>query len=198
MKKLLLFVAIATLSGCAVGPLVSHETARTVGNSNHELIGGYGSAGYAVKWNYGLTENLDIGLHWETLSVGLRAKYAFINNKTGWSLAGALGSGGSVGGSHYYGDIIGSYLTGFWEPYGTVRVVQVKNDPLEFRNKDTGQIDFTVPTSQFNYGQVILGTRYWFTPHWLLSIEASTLFTMTSGVKIGNGAIVGGSFGYRF
>lgn len=201
MKNYLLFlyiVAVATFSGCAVGPLVSHETARTVGDSNHELIGGYGQAGYVIKWDYGLAENLDLGLHWESLSIGLRLKYAFINKKDGWSLATALGTGASIGGSHYYGDLIGSYVTGSWEPYGTLRVVHVKNDPLEFRDKNTGEVDVTVPGSKYNYGQFILGTRYWFTPHWLFSLEASSLFAMTSGLKFGNDVFVGGAFGYRF
>jgi hypothetical protein len=199
MKKFLFYVvAMATLSGCAVGPLVSHETARTVGDSNHELIGGYGMAGYVVKWDYGLTKNLDLGLHWESLSIGLRAKYAFINNREGWSFATALGAGASVGGSHYYGDIIGSYLAGSWEPYGTLRLVHVKTDPLEFKDKDTGEIDFTVPSAEYDYGQFILGTRYWISAHWLLSLEASSLFAVSSGLKIGSGVLVGGSFGYRF
>jgi hypothetical protein len=199
MKRFLFYaVVVATLSGCAVGPLVSHETARTVGNSNHELIGGYGMAGYVVKWNYGLTKNLDLGLHWESLSIGLRAKYAFINNREGWSFATALGAGSSIGGSHYYGDIIGSYLAGPWEPYGTVRLVHVKTDPLEFKDKDTGDIAFTVPSADYDYGQFILGTRYWISAHWLFSLEASSLFAVSSGLKIGNGVLVGGSFGYRF
>lgn len=186
------------LSGCAVGPLVSHETARTVGDSNHELIGGYGQAGYVFKWNYGLTENLDLGLHWESLSIGIRAKYAFINNKAGWSMASAFGNGASIGGSHYYLDVVGSYLTGSWEPYGTVRVVHVKLDPVEFRSKDTGQISFTIDRAEYDYGQLIVGTRYWLSDHWLFSIEASSLFSISSGFRAGNGVFGGASFGYRF
>ena len=85
---------IFILSGCAVGPLAIHETARTVGKSNHELVAGYGIAGYVFKWNIGLSENWDIGLHWESLSIGLRAKYAFLqNSEKGWSLATAAGTG---------------------------------------------------------------------------------------------------------
>jgi hypothetical protein len=192
----LLFIIF--LSGCAVGPLVSHETARTVGNSNHEFVGGYGQAGYVLKWNYGLTENLDLGLHWESLSIGIRAKYSFINNTSGWSIASAIGTGSSIGGSHYYGDIIGSYLTGDWEPYGTVRFVHVKNDPLEFKNQDTGLANFTIDSIEYDYGQFILGTRYWFTKHWLLSLETSSLFTISSGFNSANSIFAGASFGYRF
>lgn len=89
-------------------------------------------------------------------------------------------------------------MAGSWEPFGTFRVVHVKNDPLEFKDEDTGNIDFTVPSSEYDYGQFILGTRYWFTPHWLFSLEASSLISMTSDLEIDNGVIVGGAFGYRF
>ena len=202
MKKYLLslyVVAVATLSGCAFGPLVSHETARTVGNSNHELIGGYGMAGFVFKWNYGLTENLDLGLHLESLNIGLRAKYAFINSNDGWSLATAFGTGVSLpDASHFYGDLIGSYMTGAWEPYGTLRFVHVKNNSLDFKDQKTGQVNFTVPSSEYDYGQFILGTRYWFTPHWLFSIEASSIFVTTPGLKFSKNIFAGLAFGYRF
>lgn len=201
MKKYLLYiyvVLVTFLTGCAVGPLVGHETARTVGRSNHELIAGYGQAGYVFKWNIGLNENLDLGFQWESLSLGARLKYAFINSEQGWSLATALGTGFSIGGSHYYGDLIGSYMTGSWDPYGILRLVHVKNDPLEFKDTNTGEINFAVSSSEYNYGQFILGTRYWFTPHWLFSLEASSFSSMSSELKIDNDVIVNAGFGYRF
>jgi hypothetical protein len=203
MNKLLSFmslVAVATLSGCAVGPLANHETGRTVGISNHELMGGYNQGGYVLKWNYGLTENLDLGLHWESLSTGIRSKYAFVNNQEGWSLASALGAGISLTGSHYYGDLVGSYLIGSWEPYGTLRLVHVRNDSWDSNvdDDDSGLLNFTIPSIQYNYGQIFLGTRYWITPHWLFSLEASSFFSMSSGLEFDNSVLVGGSFGYRF
>src|SRR4051794_11386575 len=101
--RLSLFLIFGLLGGCAVGPLVSHETARTVGKGHNELVAGYGIAGYALKWNLGLDDSLDVGIHWESLSLGARAKYAFINGREhGWSLASALGAGLSIGGKHYY------------------------------------------------------------------------------------------------
>ena len=156
-KKLLASAAITSvfLTSCAVGPLVIHETARTVGNSNHELIAGGGQAGFIAKWNYGLSENLDIGLHWESLSLGVRAKYAFENKEAGWSFATALGTGGSVGGSHYYADFIASHKHGAWEPYMTLRAVHVKTDPVDFADENTGSLDFTIQKEQYNYGQFI-------------------------------------------
>ncbi|MBX3040395.1 MAG: hypothetical protein KF789_06770 [Bdellovibrionaceae bacterium] len=200
MKVCFIFLMFAmALSGCAIGPLVSHETARTVGRSRHEFVGGFGTAGFVAKWNYGLTENLDMGLHWESLSVGLRAKYAFLNRDKGWSFATALGTGSSIGaGTYYSGDLMASYLSGSWEPYGTLRFVHVKNDPVDFKDKDTGQIEFTVPKSQYDYGQVILGNRYWFSSHWLLSLEVSSPYAISSGLKIGNDILTSGALGYRF
>lgn len=196
---ILIFLASLFLSGCVVGPLVVHETARTVGEGDSDLIGGYGTGGYVIKWNYGLLNDLDIGLQWESLSLGVRAKYAFINRReSGWSLAAAAGIGTSVGGNHYYGDLIGSYLHKAFEPYGTVRIVHVKTDPLEFKDKDTGNVDFTIDRYEYDYGQLILGTRFWFDKHWLLSVEASSLFSVSGGVKVGNGLLVGAAFGYRF
>lgn len=185
-------------SGCAVGPLVNHETARTVGNSNHELIGGYGQAGYVLKWSYGLTENLDLGLHWESFSLGYRLKYAFQSKQSGGSLAFAAGQGASIGGSHYYGDIIASYLSGSWEPYSALRVVHVKSDGQEVKSGSNGDVIFKVEKSEFDYGQFILGSRYWFNKHWLFSLEASTLFAISSSVRGNNSFIASGSFGYRF
>lgn len=199
--RMSVFSVLATVifvSGCAVGPLVSHETARTVGDNSHELLAGYGQAGYVAKWNYGITENLDVGLHWEMLSLGLRAKYAWLNASSGWSLATAIGAGESMGGSHYYGDLIGSYATEKWEPYGTVRIVRVKNDPIEFKDVDTGYVDLTIDKSEFTYGQFMLGTRYWFTPNWLLSLEATSLFKLSPGLHAVNPVLAGASLGYRF
>jgi hypothetical protein len=192
-----LFFTVTT-AGCAIGPLVSHETARTVGYTNSEVLGGYGVGGYVFKFNYGLAENLDFGLHWESLSVGLRLKYAFINGKeNAWSFAGAAGLGSSIGGSHYYGDLTASYLFKQFEPYGTFRYVHVKNDPIEFKDKDTGTVDFTADFPDYDYGQAILGFRFWFDKHWLASLEASSLFAF-HGLTIGEGVLVGGAFGYHF
>jgi hypothetical protein len=186
------------LTSCAIGPLVSHETARTVGDSKHELVGGYGSGGLALKWNYGLSKNLDLGVQMESYSMGIRAKYAFINASEGFSLAAALGTGLSVGGSHSYGDILASVKNGNWEPYATLRMVHVKTDPVDFKDESTGRFDFKVDSLNYNYGQFILGTRYWFSPKWLLSVEGSTLFSASSGLSLANTLLLGAAFGYRF
>lgn len=198
LVKLAFVLAFNFLAACAVGPLVSHETARTVGDNNHELVGGYGQAGYVFKWNYGITDKFDIGLHWESLSIGVRVKYMFLGGGEGFSMAAAAGTGSSVGGSHYYGDLMSSWLIKRWEPYLTARFVHVKTDPVELRDKDTGHFNFTIPSVDYDYGQFIGGARFWMTPHWLLSLEASTLFGISSGFKVDNNLFAGAAFGYRW
>jgi hypothetical protein len=187
-----------SLTGC-VGPLVLHETARTVGDGNSELIGGGGNGGFVFKYNYGLFDRLDVGVQWESLSLGIRAKLGIINpHGPGWSWAIAAGIGDSVGGSHYYGDLITSYLTGSFEPYGALRVVHVNIDSQDFKSDVSDQTIFTTPSTSFNYEELIVGSRIWFTPHWLLSLEAGTVFAVGSGVSFDNNFLIGAAFGYHF
>lgn len=192
-------LSLTYLCACAVGPLVSHETARTVGANKNEFVFGAGQAGAVLKWNTGLTQDLDLGAQFESLSLGLRLKYAFVNNdKQGFSFASALGTGASLGGSHYYVDFIGSYLNDKAEPYTTLRLVRVKNDPLEFKNKDTGAVNFTIGSSQYEYGQFILGTRIWLSQNWMMSLEASNIFAIGTGFSTNLPVLYGVAFGYRF
>jgi hypothetical protein len=198
VKPIVVSVALL-LSGCAFGPLVVHETARTVGASNNELIAGYANAGYVLKWNVGLAEDTDLGFQLESLSLGVRIKHAFINSpKSGFSLAGAAGIGTSVGGNHYYADGILSYLSGAVEPYGTIRIVHVNTDPVEARSENTGEVAFTINRSEYNYGQLILGSRFWFSQNWLLSVEVSSLSSLSTGLDFSNPVIAGAALGYRF
>lgn len=186
-------------SGCAVGPLVSQEPARTLGYGKHEMIFGAGQAGYALKWNFGVAENVDVGLQWESLSLGLRAKYAFINRKEGgWSVAGAGGIGTSIGGNHYYGDLLASHLADWFEPYGTLRIVHVTTDPVEFKSQTTGVVNFRIQSANYDYGQFMLGSRFWLSKTWMLSVEASTLFPVSAGLGFGSNLIIGAAAGFRF
>ncbi len=192
------FFLLLEVVGC-VGPLVSHETARTVGEGNSELLGGYGSAGLVINYDYGVGKDFDIGVHYETLSFGIKAKYAFVNaREAGWSWALSGGLGTTYSGTYYNLDFIGSYLVNKWEPYGTFRFVHVRTDPVDVKdNSDTTSL-FTISSVQYDYGQLIFGTRYWFTEHWLASLEISSLFSLGPGIKPGSNVLAGGAFGYRF
>lgn len=199
LRSILVLMVTQTLVGCALGPLVSQEAGRTVGDGNHEFQLGYGSAQYFGKYTWGLTENLDFGVQYEAFSLGIRLKYAFINNReAGFALAVAGGTGASIGGSHQYIDVLASHLIGEWEPYVTIRYVWSKVDPVEFTNKDTGQVDFRTPNFNYSYGHFFVGTRYWITKKWLLAIEGSGLFLMSSGLNVSQPSLIAGSVGYRF
>lgn len=200
MKNPILALAVFSslfLSAC-VGPTVLHETARTVGQNHAEFDGGLGSTGYVFKLNYGVTENFDIGVHWESLNMGVRAKYAFINGKDHeMSLAGAAGIGTTFGGTAYYGDVIASYLNGSWEPYGAFRYVHVSVNRQDFIDHDTGHVDFTFPGLEYSYEEIMIGSRFWLNKHWLFSLEAGSLIAL-GDLNIGNNLLVSGVFGYHF
>ncbi len=198
-SHLVLLATLALPSGCAVGPLVIHETARTVGNSNHEISAAAGQTGYAFKLNYGLTPNLDLGIQLETLSLGARLKYAFLNQQSsGLSLAGAIGAGDSGGGNHYYGDVMASYLAGAFEPYANVRAVYVKADPTT--SSSAGSITFSFTRPEFSYGQLMLGARLWLGSHVFLSGEASSPFPLSSSqpLTFDRQMLLGGALGVKF
>lgn len=185
-------------SGCAFGPVIAQETARTLGANHHELSAGYGQSGGALKWSYGLSENLDLGLQIESLSQGGRLKYAFINNQDhGWSLGSAVGAGVSWGGDHQYVDFLASYLANSWEPYSMLRIVQVHMDSSNWKDA-IGTIDINLESNQYSYGQVFLGTRYWFTPKFFISLEATKIFGISSGFSISTEALGAAALGFRF
>ncbi len=199
LRSAAVLLASGFMSACAFGPLVLHESARTVGESNHELIAGVANAGYSAKWTVGIAKDWDFGLQLESLSVGVRIKHAFVNSAAGgWSFAGAAGVGSSVGGSHFYGDLVLSHLNGWWEPYGAFRVVHVNMDPIEARDADTGQLAFTIDRSEYNYGQLIVGSRFWFSPAWMLTLEISSLTSLSSGLNFSSPTIASVALGARF
>jgi len=187
------------ITGC-VGPLVSHETARTVGRSAAELTFGEGSAGTVAKFNYGVLKDLDLGIHIESLSAGVRAKYAFVNApEGGFSFAAALGTGETFNGKYNNVDLIASLLREKWEPYGTFRFVRVDLESNELDSSDdTGLFDLKKGETIYTYGQVILGSRYWFDPHWIGSLEASSLISFSKTIDFDDNILVGAALIYKF
>jgi hypothetical protein len=64
-------IPILFLAGCAVGPLATQETGRTVGSSQNDFSGGYGQSGYVFKWSHGFGEAFDLGVQFDQLSLGV-------------------------------------------------------------------------------------------------------------------------------
>lgn len=186
------------LSSCAIGPLGLHETGRSIGQSSNEFAAGYGHGGYIFKWTHGLSENLDMGIQLESLSLGARLKYSIINEqKYGFSLAAATGLGLNIGGNHYYGDLIGSYLKNAFEPYSGVRIVHVKNNSNDIKNSNGG-IVFTYDGNEFEYGQIFIGIKYWISNKFHISIEGSSISSLSGTFKSNRVNLGSIGLGYRF
>ncbi|MBT4760784.1 MAG: hypothetical protein HOO06_03715 [Bdellovibrionaceae bacterium] len=187
-KLALITLMFSYLSIGCVGPLLSHNTGRSLGKGNHslKLMGMAGSGGYyAVGYDYGVTENLDLGMKIESLSLGYHGKYSFYNNPTGFSSAAAIGYGSTFGGSYYTADITGSYLVNKWEPFTSLRYTSVNSDSKELRDASTGQVFSTIPEFDFSYMQIFVGTKYRFVDWFALSVEAAS-FLSSSDVSFGS------------
>lgn len=91
-----------------------------------------------------------------------------------------------------------SSLFNWWEPYSTLRMVHVSNDPVELKDRETGNVFFKTDAFEYNYGQIFLGNRFWFTPKFYLSLEFSSIFALSSNLTIGGNSIVTGGLGFRF
>jgi len=187
------------LTTSCIPPLASHETARTLGSGNQEIQGGLGVYGHVLKWNFGLTQDLDVGIQWETFNLGLRAKYAFIHNaQRGFSLATAVGGGNVTNGTYYYGDLIVSYLAGDWEPYGTIRASHINCDSVVDHTKTNPDFAdlFKCDRRTYDRIQLILGTKYWLNEQWFLTLEGGKVFA--AGVDNSFPTVIGSSIGRKF
>ena len=191
-------VGVFFLFASCISPLASHETARTLGEGNQEVIGGLGVFGHVLKWNMGITEDLDVGVQWETFNLGLRAKYAFINSKqSGFSLATALGGGNVNNGTYYYGDLMTSYLTGDWEPYGTIRASHTTCNARQDKSKEgkehIGEV-FKCDRRTYDRIQLTIGAKYWLNDKWFLTLEGGRVFATREAFP----TIAGMSIGRKF
>lgn len=117
-----LCLAILILACSCLAPLSNNFTGRSLGKGKVGLEGGViiaaGSALPAFKFSYGLSRSFDLGLQYDSFSLGLFGKYSFLNNQeSGFSLAGVAGGGATVGGGYAYAGPAFSYKIGALEPY---------------------------------------------------------------------------------
>ncbi|WP_186645433.1 hypothetical protein [Fluviispira vulneris] len=209
LKFIVFLSPLFILSSC-LSSLTLNETGRTVGKGNHEISIATGVPYvYAIKWNYGLTENFDFGLKLESLTQSLRLKYALIQGNSVGSGALAIAGGAGIGdggkAQHYYGDVIGSVLGDSWEPYVAARAGYVHAEST-FQDSDSIHTfifsslnDILTGRTSYGYGQAFLGTRLWISKTTFLSLEGSYLFPIVEG-KIQNegGYTAGIALGFRF
>jgi hypothetical protein len=178
LRIVLLFFALFS-SACAVGPLVSHDVGHSAGyrGTNVQLMS-LNSQLWGVKVDYGVTDDFDLGVQWEVLSLGFRAKYAFINRpQHGLSLAGFLGIGSSFGGSYRNLGLATSYrFNRTFEPFASIRWTSVEADEEDLDDGDTEDVFNGLPNERYSYTQIFVGTKIWFNHKLGLSIEAGSFF----------------------
>ena len=202
MKKLqsICFLLILTCFGTAcVGPLLNHESGRTVGDGKHLLRAMSSVDGYfGFTYDYGLSKNFDLGVQLEALAFGLKGKYSFINSDTGFAAAALAGIGTTFGGTYYTFGAAGSFSASGWEHFGALKYTQVNIDPTEVKDSNTGSIFATIPAFDYNYTQAFLGTKYRFTDWFALSAEAGSFIGNSSGLDISSDLYISlsGDFNY--
>lgn len=157
-------VMLSSLAGCAVAPLNSTTTARSMGKDANQININVLVPG--IMYERGLSENFDMGAGVEFQSVLLLnvfGKYAFINNlEGGFSLAGLGGVGAGDGTKSVYAGPILSYRHKWFETFLVARYNYVDwkyevsshddSDLLSFFPK-TGHLGY----SQFDVGMSIIG-----------------------------------------
>ena len=197
MKKItstFIFSVLAIiLTGCTVfGPIQNHDRGRSLGKGNHNLRFNFISSENTkvngqdqkettrdtlpgMRYDYGLNENWDIGFQYEILSLGARAKYAFLNNEVGLSSSFSFGIGAGLGGEYYNIGLATSYRSNNWEPFLNYRLTyaNIYSDEKEHEFLG-GVIKYTKDPDHF-YGQIFLGTKYWFNDIFALSTEVSRI-----------------------
>ena len=182
IQVLIVAILIFLLAGC-FGPLISQESARTVGKGHNGFKLIASNAGYGFKYDHGFAEDFDVGYSLETYSTGISAKYAFLNNASGPALGGKIGYGTTLGGHYTMGSLLASYKTANWEPFLNLQYNSVQIDSQEVKDANTGDVFATTPTVDYNYTQAFLGMKYWFSPRFAISIEASD-FISSNDVEI--------------
>ena len=176
LKLPLLALSSLLFAGC-IGPMLSHDTGRTLGKGGNQIqVASTPDAYRSISYTHGVTENLDLGIKAESLNNGFTGKYAFVNHKTGGALAAVFGLGTTFGGTYYMGGLATSYKFNHFEPFAGIRTTQVNVDEAKIKDADTGDVFATVPSFNFHYSQAFLGTKIRFNKTFGLSAEAASIF----------------------
>lgn len=178
----LVIVGLSLITGC-VGPLLNMETGHTLGAGKQSFrVSSTTNGYYGLNYAYGLFKDFDLSFNLEAASLGLAAKYSFLNQESGFSYATQLGTGSTYGGSYYILAMIGSYGMKPWEFFYSFRYTKVTIDSQKLTDSNTGEVFVTLPKTDYSYGQAFLGAKYWVTPQFGIDAEMGS-FLSTSEVK---------------
>ena len=197
---LLLGLVVVLLNvSCALGPVLNHETARSNGEGKGEFTAMSTSKGYlGLKFDYGILKDLDIGAQWESLNTSIYAKYSFLNQPNGSSLAGLIGTGSTFGGNFNYIDLTYSYMATAFEPYIAARYITVRTDLSELTGNDTSSIFSSITKAEFSYAMAFIGTKYWFSKTLALSAEGSSFISVSDSIQFSENALISLGFDIKF
>ena len=166
-----LCLASLVLACSCLAPFSNNFTGRSLGKGKVGLEGGVIAAGSALpvfKFSYGLSRNLDLGLQYDSFSLGLFGKYSFINDQeSGFSLAGIAGGGATVGGGYAYAGPALSYKIGALEPY-----VVGRYNFVSYEESDSS-VGMSWEAGNHNYFQFTFGSVLWIGKGFGLNAEVS-------------------------
>jgi hypothetical protein len=170
-------ILIALLASGCLAPLSNNFTARSLGTGKIGLDGGVLSVGGdigaipAFKIAVGLASDFDLGIQYDSASIGVFGKYSFINNKEqGFSLAAVLGAGAVGDGFYAYGGPVLSYKGKSFEPYFAGRFNYV-----HYGESEDAFDDFQWEAGTYTYLQFTLGSIFWLNKSIGLNVEVSAL-----------------------
>lgn len=197
--KILNLLTLLFLTSCALAPFNATNSARSLGAGNAQTEFGNANSTYFMKANAGITEDLDMGYVMEFgdfTTSGLLAKYSFINNDTGPSVAAEGAWGSSETTSYWYLGAIGSIaFSESFEVFANVRYNSVSTDETDIDQGDkVGNIEVEELEMAYLYGAV--GFNIWFSKFTGLSIY--NIYIQGEGVKADPQSSVGGAFLFKF
>ncbi len=166
----LVIIICFLICSCAIAPLTSTYSARSLGKGNMSLDATFYPI-LASNFVYGVGENTDVGIVAEVqLSYlgSIWVKHSFKNNSQKHSLAAMAGifSGADATNSHgYYFGPVYSYRSSKWEWYTSLKYNQVFWDGQTILNDDDRDYlfsSFETDDEDFGYLQANLGIKYYF------------------------------------
>lgn len=191
LKFLLVIFSCVSLFSCAIGPLNSSHSARSLGDGNNNINASIMPIG--VEYSRGVSDNVDLGVAVELQFTPLGsvwAKYSIVNNPTGVSYALTSGlfysdgveNASSKGG--FLGAIV-SHRKDKMEFYfsGKLNRVNWESGSL-FTSKDSESIWYTdngEESETFNYLQGNLGMSYWVSPKFNFDISGVCISLIKDG-----------------
>lgn len=187
-----LMPAVLTV-GC-VAPLSHNLTGRSLGSGTFGLdagavVGPGEGALPALKVAVGISESTDLGVQFDTFSLGFFGRKSFINSPVeGPSLAAVTGLGIAAGGWYGYAGPVFSYKTCRFEPYFSPRV-----NFVSYEESDSSS-SISWEGGDFVYPQVTLGFSFWLSRKVALSAEASALIGKAGVLDAGIVGMAGLSF----